>query len=103
MTDKHDDQAKELLPCEGWRNDECRPAVAAALREKDVEIERLKIIIEKLREALADPPPDVQELVIKKLNDDAHISCIDCGQNITTLYVVGDSCEFCGGMLTGKT
>ena len=89
MTDKHDEQAKELLPCDcdgfmyvGSEAVEShtvicaayyRPAVAAALREKDAEIERLKIIIEKLREALADPPPDVQEAVIKKLNDDAQI------------------------------
>ena len=82
MTDKYDEQAESLLPCQLLpgcytaskllHNYDCcawkRPTVAAALREKDAEINQQKIVIEKLlhgneklREALADPPPDVQE------------------------------------------
>ena len=79
MTDKYDKQSKELLPCScsltstepAYHLAMCagsrRPVVVDALRELGAEIERQKIIIEKLlhgneelREALADPPPAAQ-------------------------------------------
>ena len=67
MTDKHDEQAEKLLPCDcdGPGHWNCaaiyRPAIAAALREKERELrimqeekDDLKSELEKIKSELAD-------------------------------------------------
>ena len=38
------------------------------MSELEIENQRLQAVVESLRRGLADPPADVQELVIRKLN-----------------------------------
>ena len=51
-----------------YRSTETGPTTGGLVPDKDEEIRRLTALVEDLRRVYTDPPPDVQEAVIKKLN-----------------------------------